>query len=199
MGIFKKWEISSWLHSANKYTAIKSQQLRLSILMMKSLTIPFGLMVLVSLACEAPAQSLAEQQFEDQFYGLERIGLPGLHAPEILRPKQQENLVRARDSLMAFLKALRNLEEDATRLTAPPLSNRYKTDLEINKAFFTSESHFISSAVTNFRMPVNQDKITLNLYIVMAVEGSIAIEEACASMVMRIGQWRVAEFVPKTC
>ena len=48
-------------------------------------------------------------------------------------------------------------------------------------------------------MPVDEAAISLNHHIVMSVEGSISVVEACATMVVRMSQWRVAEFMLKTC
>ena len=199
MGLLKKWNKNWRLFPNNKYTAFESQQLWLSVLMSKYLMMLTGLISLSWMSHEAPAQSITGQQFEAQFYGLERIGPPMLYAPGVSKPKQWKDLIRARDSLMEFLKALRKLGEDAAKLTAPPFSNRYKSDFEINKEFFGPESYLFSSAVTNFHIPVSHNKIMLDLFIVIDVEAIITIVEACATMVTRLGGWRVADFMLKKC
>lgn len=171
----------------------------MSLVMNKVTLISISMITYIIVSSEVNAQRYQYQEFEKRLFSLEEIGPPGLRETNQLSPQEKQNLIEARYALMSFLKAAQNVGQDAMKFTTPPLYQKHKTDLEFNRATFALESYIISSAVTHFQFTIKPYEITLGMYVVLSVEGSIAVEPACAIMKMDAGQWKVAEFHTKAC
>jgi hypothetical protein len=110
---------------------------------------------------------------------------------EARSPKQRQDLLSARQTLMKFLKVSQSHSPDVRGLVHPGLLGRFPDQMTLLGKLFGQETEVCIGAVTDFEIS-SANEIELGYYVVLFVEGSFILREDKTLLRRSEGKWLIA-------
>jgi len=108
-----------------------------------------------------------------------------------LSPKQRQDLLSARQTLMKFFKVSQSHAPDIRGLVHPDLLGQFPDQMTLLSKLFGQETEVCIGTVTDFEIS-SANEIELGYYVVVFVEGSFILHEDKTLMRHSAGKWMIA-------
>jgi hypothetical protein len=144
-----------------------------------------------------PAWSAEDERttstFEREMFSASVITPSGISSSrlEALSPKQRQDLLTARQTLMTFFKVSQSHSPEVRGLVHPGLLGRFPDQMMLLSKLFGQETEVCIGAVTDFEIS-SANEIQLGYYVILFVEGSFILREDKTLLRHSEGKWLIA-------
>lgn len=152
----------------------------------------FLLICCIALPAWSAEDERTRSTFEREMFSTSVITPSGISSErlEALSPKQRQDLLSARQTLMKFFKVSHSHSPDVRGLVHPDLLGRFPDQMTLLEKLFEQETAVNVGAVTGFEIR-SVNEIELRYYVVLFVEGSFTLDEDKALLRRSAGKWLI--------
>lgn len=153
----------------------------------------FLLICCITLPAWSADNERTRSTFEREMFSTSVITPSGISSErlEALSPKQRQDLLSARQTLMKFFKVSQSHSPDVRGLVHPDLLGRFPDQMTLLGKLFGQETEVCIGTVTNFEIS-SANEIELGYYVVLFVEGSFILREDKTLLRRSAGKWLIA-------